>query len=268
MSGILTGPRARVNVMPWEPVLVGRDPVVNGAIVTVGYSASAPRSILQRVPAIERHCLDRVGPARRCSFIAGRIALRAALTWVGKSSDGIGISRLGAPQVPKGFVGSVSHSTGVAVAIAARDFGYRVGIDIERLDRWRPYLMARTLGEAEHLDCWSMPVGLRVPETAIRFSIKEAAFKAASSLTSAALAYEDLEVTGVYSNTEGFRRAALEHSGTFAGLAMVGAVTVEGQFVIAVCGAKQNEGRRHSRAAWRAANLAHYFSGASEAHVR
>ena len=61
------------------------------------------------------------GAARRASFIGGRVALRAALAALGADA-GSGPSPIlstprGAPALPAGFVGSVSHKRELAVAI-------------------------------------------------------------------------------------------------------------------------------------------------------
>ena len=62
--------------------------------------------------------------ARRASFIGGRVALRAAMAALGAGADeAAGRSSptpRGAPALPPGFVGSVSHKRELAVAIAAR----------------------------------------------------------------------------------------------------------------------------------------------------
>src|SRR5215468_6037405 len=62
--------------------------------------------------------------ARRVSFIGGRVALRAALGALGADAGARSAPILstprGAPVLPPGFVGSISHKRELAVAIAAR----------------------------------------------------------------------------------------------------------------------------------------------------
>jgi 4'-phosphopantetheinyl transferase EntD len=61
-----------------------------------------------------------LAPLRRVGFVGGRLALRAALAALGARDVGpIMATARGAPALPAGFVGSVSHKREVAVAIAA-----------------------------------------------------------------------------------------------------------------------------------------------------
>src|SRR5205809_366063 len=62
------------------------------------------------------------GP-RRASFIGGRVALRAAIAALGDAAappPAILSTARGAPALPAGYVGSISHKRELAVAIAAR----------------------------------------------------------------------------------------------------------------------------------------------------
>jgi 4'-phosphopantetheinyl transferase EntD len=70
-------------------------------------------------------------PARRRDFLIGRAAAHRALAVVGVRGGAIS-SVARAPRFPSGFVGSLSHSQGVAVAIAGKSDRFRsVGIDLE-----------------------------------------------------------------------------------------------------------------------------------------
>ena len=66
---------------------------------------------------------------RRASFIGGRVALRTAMTALGADAGQLGDASpalpilstpRGAPALPSGYVGSVSHKRELAVAIVAR----------------------------------------------------------------------------------------------------------------------------------------------------
>jgi len=68
--------------------------------------------------------------ARRREFIAGRLAAQAALARLGES--GLLERRGHAPVWPPGFCGSISHSGGIAVAVAASTRCWRaLGVDLE-----------------------------------------------------------------------------------------------------------------------------------------
>src|SRR5215510_3822888 len=75
--------------------------------------------------------------ARRATFVGGRLALRLALAELGADPKSVGAilsTPRGAPAMPSGFVGSVSHKRELAVAIVARAEPTprtTVGIDLE-----------------------------------------------------------------------------------------------------------------------------------------
>ncbi|MEU7022632.1 enterobactin synthetase [Streptomyces sp. NPDC046203] len=107
---------------------------------------------------------------RRSEFLAGRLAARRALRAVGLDCGDIPrVGRL--PRFPPGRAASISHSAGVAVAVArAPGHDTPLGCDLEL--RPLPYTAARLIlrEDEEHLlPAW--------PVTAL-FSAKEAAWKA------------------------------------------------------------------------------------------
>lgn len=124
------------------------------------------------LPANLQHAVAR----RRAEFLAGRQAAREALQQVG----GQGVPQQGrgrAPCWPAGFVGSISHSQGVAVALAARQQHWcALGIDLEQpLTRASAREMAsqilhpQELAMAERGEPWALTLA---------FSLKESLFKA------------------------------------------------------------------------------------------
>jgi enterobactin synthetase component D len=62
-----------------------------------------------------------LSPVRRAGWVGGRVALRAALAAVGVDAAApLLTTPRGAPILPAGAVGSVSHKSDLAVALAAR----------------------------------------------------------------------------------------------------------------------------------------------------
>lgn len=110
---------------------------------------------------------------RRTSFIAGRSALAVALAALGLDErPSIGSNDRGAPVLPSGYVGSVSHKGGRAVALAAEDAGFDLGVDVELLKAPRPGLEKMVLTDRER-------GRLEDPLLVLAsFSIKEAVYKA------------------------------------------------------------------------------------------
>jgi enterobactin synthetase component D len=71
---------------------------------------------------------------RQAEYLAGRRTAVAALREQDANALDLAIGPRGAPTWPQGFVGSISHTDGVAAAVALRSHGVRgVGIDIEHI---------------------------------------------------------------------------------------------------------------------------------------
>jgi enterobactin synthetase component D len=116
---------------------------------------------------------------RRRDWVAGRAALRAALHRGGLVMPGpIHSDGRGAPRLPAGAVGSISHKRGLAVALAAADDGWTRGVDVE-LDAPPRFDIARrvlTPPEAELIA--GLPEAERGRAIMRTFAIKEAVYKA------------------------------------------------------------------------------------------
>jgi len=118
--------------------------------------------------------------ATRAAWVGGRVALRAALAAVGVEAPGpILATPRGAPCLPAGAVGSVSHKRTIAVALAARASEplATVGIDVEELRPLRADIARRVLTPDERAAL--PPDGpARDAEVLRAFSAKEAIYKA------------------------------------------------------------------------------------------
>lgn len=125
---------------------------------------------LAALPAPERAHAGRLGERRRREFVIGRAALHAAL---GDPEAPIPSDDRGAPVLPAGWVGSVSHKGALAAAIVAPAGGGRVGIDLERAAPPRVDIARRVLTPREQA---ALPDRGRA--VTLRFSIKEAIYKA------------------------------------------------------------------------------------------
>ena len=119
-------------------------------------------------------------PRRRLEYLAGRLAARAALQSAGADDPFIG-RHDGAPVWPSGYCGSISHSAGLAVAVAARSRDWRsLGIDIEA--RF-PAHRERILTTAMDADELAVAQASTDPWVWTRaWAAKEAAFKCLSAL--------------------------------------------------------------------------------------
>jgi 4'-phosphopantetheinyl transferase EntD len=122
-------------------------------------------------------------PRRRRTFAGGRFALRAAIDSLGRTVEGaIALDDDDSPRLPPGLRGSISHTDEVACAIAdvvdessARDV--RLGIDIESISALDEGAESLLLTELERERLPTDPEE-RALERAIKFSLKEALYKA------------------------------------------------------------------------------------------
>ncbi|MCB9562765.1 MAG: 4'-phosphopantetheinyl transferase superfamily protein [Kofleriaceae bacterium] len=132
--------------------------------------------------AEERAHAAALTPVRRRDWVARRCALRAAIAQAGGAAPGpLLADDRGAPVLPAGVLGSVSHKAGLAVALATGDgaaAGWRVGVDVEAVTGARVDISRRILTDAELAEVAGLDGEARARAVALRFSIKEAVYKA------------------------------------------------------------------------------------------
>ncbi len=154
-------------------------PLLGGVCVGVELPEQVPGSTPNLHPE-EWRIAAGFGELRRRTWLGGRVALREALGRVG-GPTGVPLlpNSRGAPVLPPGFVGSVSHKTRLAVALVAPDRGARIGIDVEELEaRPRLHLAPRILTSREREALAQLRPNEQWPELLLRFSAKEALYKA------------------------------------------------------------------------------------------
>jgi 4'-phosphopantetheinyl transferase EntD len=114
----------------------------------------------------EQQLAASLGPVRRETWVGGRVAMRAALARLGADAPPILSDARGAPVLPPGLVGSrEEHAT--------------IGVDVE-LDAGAPRrdIASRVLRPEELAEVEGMTVEERAREVLLRFSAKEAVYKA------------------------------------------------------------------------------------------
>jgi enterobactin synthetase component D len=139
-------------------------------------------------------------PARRVTFIGGRLALRAALSDLGVTASApITIGARGAPALPSGVVGSISHKQAIAVAVAARaegaDAGVTLGLDVELPQRApRPGVARRVLADDEMRRLEALDPSARGQALLVAFSAKEALYKALDPWVARRLSFHEVAI--------------------------------------------------------------------------
>lgn len=144
--------------------------------------------------AEERAFAAEMAPLRRRTWIAGRAALRQALQQVGLDAPPVLVDSRGAPALPDGVAGSISHKEELAVALVARGTA-RVGVDLER-DIVRPVdITAKVLTDAERAALAGLDDAERAREVLLRFSLKEAMYKALDPFVRRYVGFREVAVT-------------------------------------------------------------------------
>lgn len=186
-----------------QRVIVGADPFVPGgalASVAIGGSAAAAASVDDTVPLDERALAATMSPTRQASFVAGRRALRAAVARVAPSHADAPLLRTerGAPALPVGMTGSISHKRTRAMAVAMPTSGALLGLDLEdrptARDLTRPSIADRILTGLER-DALRRLEGLAHREaTLVYFAVKEAVYKSIDPYVARYVRFTEVEL--------------------------------------------------------------------------
>lgn len=165
-------------------------------------------------PEERRLALSMVAP-RRASFALGRVALHEAMNRLSVSPAPVLPSSGGEPLLPRGVAGSISHKGRIAVAIAALSDAERVGVDLELLVERRHDLSRRVLSAAERDRTAHLSARELAREVLVRFSLKEAAYKALYPWVQRYVAFREVEVEPAPGGTAAFRFALNNGEGPF-----------------------------------------------------
>ncbi|HEY4013386.1 MAG TPA: 4'-phosphopantetheinyl transferase superfamily protein [Polyangiaceae bacterium] len=157
---------------------------------------------------------------RRRTWIGGRIALREALARLGLEAPAVLADERGAPLLPAGIAGSVSHKEHVAVALAAPLAGDRVrlGVDVEIdvAETRRPHgVAAKVLADDEQTELEAMTEEEGAREVLLRFSLKESIYKAVDPFVGRYVGFREVSVTPMPDGTVSVRARLREGESAF-----------------------------------------------------
>lgn len=149
----------------------------------------------------ERACIAHAVESRAHEFAAGRSCARAALSQLGQRSGPIPAGPDRAPVWPPGFTGSISHTRGYCIAVAARvqeddeKSGFlALGVDVEQAGQVGPELWPQVMREEEITWLGTLSETERTVSAALIFSAKEAFYKAQYTLTQSWVDFDDAAV--------------------------------------------------------------------------
>ena len=163
----------------------------------------------------ERGFASKFVALRRRSWVGGRVAMRQALLLAGIDAPAVLPDARGAPVLPEGVVGSVSHKDALAVALVARDTVARVGVDVELDADLRHDISSSVLTEAEVAELAPMTHAARVREVVLRFSAKEAIYKAVDPFVRRFVGFKEVSVRPLSDGTVQVRSHLPSSEGPF-----------------------------------------------------
>ena len=164
--------------------------------------AAAVDRLAEALPPEERAHARALVPARRLTWVGGRVALRAALAELGLASGATGpilATPRGAPALPAGVIGSIAHKRTIAVALAAfappGDVTLGVDVELDRAPRFDISGRVLTPVERRRVDALAPPARARAVLAA--FAAKEAVYKALDPWLGRAVAFQEVELDGL-----------------------------------------------------------------------
>ena len=146
---------------------------------------------------------ERNNKSRLNKFVGGRVALRRALKAISRGdSPSILKDAHGAPVLPGDVTGSISHKDDLAVGVAIADSSGGIGVDIERCHNKAAFtLLRRIITPREQANLGSLP-GISVEEEVLlRFSFKEAVYKAMHPFLERSVDFSEVEIEPLMDGT-------------------------------------------------------------------
>jgi 4'-phosphopantetheinyl transferase EntD len=167
--------------------------------IRIPADASGVEALIEKGLAPEERARAEAMPLpRRKTWAGGRAALREALVRVGIAPDAAARAVLpndrGAPDLPAGISGSITHKETVAAALVAFEPHARVGVDLE-IDASRSTDIASHVLTADELAAIAhLADDERSREVLVRFSAKEAVYKAIDPFVRRYVEFREVEV--------------------------------------------------------------------------
>lgn len=172
-----------------------------GVLVGVRVESGARAELLARVHPDEAALAATWGDLRVRTFVAGRTALRAALRALAVDDADAPVLRTarGAPLVSERVRASVTHKEEIAVALACRaDLtgagAFHVGVDVEVPPGPKDDVSRHVLTPREVAELDALSPDARRREVLLRFSLKEALYKALDPFVQRYVGFHEVEV--------------------------------------------------------------------------
>lgn len=165
-----------------------------------GTGERPPEDVLDLLLPPERELAEGLRGFRLESFVGGRIAAHAAVRALGRRPAPILPDERGAPRCDAPVSISISHKRNLAVALVAREEHGCLGVDLEELLPVRKGVASHVLRPDELVQVAELLPDRQWTGTVVRFSIKEAIYKALAPTMGRYISFEEAEV---HPNTDG-----------------------------------------------------------------
>lgn len=154
-----------------------------------------PPDVLARLHPEELARAETLQGYRQVDFVGGRLAASAAIRMLGLRPAPVLSEPDGAPRCPRGVALSITHKRTLAVALAARADQGSIGVDLEDLLPDRRQIAPQILTAAERDEVSAMPPERQWNAIVLRFSLKEAVYKALAPRLGRYIGFQEASVS-------------------------------------------------------------------------
>ena len=192
--GVLTPPLASVTgeARPyWTPADLPKCPF--GLLVCAVCPGAVPRAVFEALHPAEREYAGTLEGDRHREWTAGRLCLSSALARLSPTRVPLLVRSSGAPCLPVGIAGSISHKGPLTMALSDR-MTRGIGIDVECAEHGDERLAQRVLTTNERLSLSDLDDEGAAMFVAVHFAAKEAIYKMLSTEEQLAVDFEDIEL--------------------------------------------------------------------------
>ena len=176
----------------WGPTELSGCPY--GTLVYASCPGDVPDNVLQALHPAERRYASGLQGDRRREWIAGRYCLAVAIGKFTSRRNPVLPLRSGAPALPSGLRGSLSHKSFLTVALAAKSPA-KLGVDVEFSEHADVRLAGKVLTATEQARFAVVDGSLSSLFVVAHFALKEAIYKASRAAQQQALDFDRIELT-------------------------------------------------------------------------
>ncbi|MEE2901592.1 MAG: 4'-phosphopantetheinyl transferase superfamily protein [Myxococcota bacterium] len=150
---------------------------------------------IARLHPQEAQVLSKFKLSRRATWVGGRLALAQACEAFDESARPILNDERGAPVLPTGLTGTLTHKNNIAISLVARSkSSMRLGIDVEALSLRQQSIENMILTDTELTTLNTLASDMRLEFVVSRFSLKESIYKAIDPFVKRYVGFKEVEI--------------------------------------------------------------------------